>query len=342
MERQYREMFDEVRSSDRLQEEVRKMSEMERRPSRKRFPKGMLIAAAVLVVLAGTAVAVVGMPGNLRGWFAQEWEETTGAPMEEEQMALIDQLTQPVGVSDTQNGVTVTVDSVTVGDSTLWLLLKVSGEYAENADLRYDFDGKDLAIDFHPDEAGTIGGYGVGVRDWGVTEDGMLALLMVFNIHLAGETSLLDSPRQVTLVLNDLVSNNIRWKGDKFKTVAEGAWTLTFPLEPGEMEKRTLEEIQVPGINRDTGETETVTLRDVQITSTDITYTFAALPQDPEIMLVCSLVMENGVEVKRSNGATRVLNEARTQWSSVYYWQVPVDLRKVTALRFGDVDIPLN
>ena len=318
------------------------MSDMERRPSRKRFPKGMLIAAAVLAVLAGTAVAAVGMPGTLRGWFAQEWEETTGAPMEEEQLALIDQLTQPVGASDTQNGVTVTVDSVTVGDSTMWLLLKVSGEYAENTDLRYDFDGMDLTIDPNPDEVGTPGGYGVGVRDWGVTEDGMLTLLIVFNIHLAGETSLLDSSRQVTLVLNDLVSNNIRWKGDKFKTVAEGAWTLTFPLEPGEMEKRTLEEIRVPGTNRDSGEVEMMTLRDVQITSTDITYTFDATPQDPEVMLFCTLVMENGAEVGYSSGATRFRNEERTEWSSVWYWQMPVDLNKVTALRFGDMEIPLN
>ena len=200
----------------------------------------------------------------------------------------------------------------------------------------------DLTIDPYPDQVDTPGGYGVSVRDWGVTEDGMLGLLIVFTIHLGGQTSLLDSPRQATLVLNDLVSNNIKWKGDKYKTVAEGAWTLTFPLEPGEMEKRTLEEIQVPGTNRDTGEVVTMTLRDVQITSTDITYTFDATPQDPEVMLTCSLVMENGAEVGYSNGATRFLDEERTQWSSVWYWRMPVDLSRVTALRFGDVEIPLK
>ena len=342
MEQKYREMFDEVRSSERLREEVTRMTTMERRPARRRLPRKALLAAAVLVVLAGTAVAAVGMPETLRGWFAQEWQETTGAAMDTEQMAVIDELTRPVGVSDTRNGTTVTVDSVTVGDSTIWMLLKVSGEYTENTDLRYDFDGMDLTIDPYPDELGTPGGYGVSVRDWGVTEDGMLGLLIVFTIHLGGQTSLLDSPRQATLVLNDLVSNNIKWKGDKYKTVAEGAWTLTFPLEPGEMEKRTLEEIQVPGTNRDTGEVVTMTLRDVQITSTDITYTFDATPQDPEVMLTCSLVMENGTEVGYSNGATRFLDEERTQWSSVWYWRMPVDLSKVAALRFGDVEIPLN
>ena len=79
MEQQYREMFDEVRSSSRLQEEVRKMSEMERKPAGRRFPRKILMVAAVLAVLAGTAVAAVGAPGTLRGWFAQEWEETEAA-----------------------------------------------------------------------------------------------------------------------------------------------------------------------------------------------------------------------------------------------------------------------
>ena len=117
------------------------MTQMERKPARQRLPKKALLAAAVLVVLAGTAVAAVGMPGTLRGWFAREWQETTGSAMDAAQMELIDQLTRPVGVSDTQNGTTVTVDSVTVGDSTIWMLLKVSGEALAGAASRgLDFD----------------------------------------------------------------------------------------------------------------------------------------------------------------------------------------------------------
>ena len=46
--------------------------------------------------------------------------------------------------------------------------------------------------------------------------------------------------------------------------------------------------------------------------------------------------------VNWSSGSSRFRDEVQTEWSSVYYWQVPVDLSKVTALRFGDVEIPLN
>lgn len=332
MEQRYREMFDEVRSSSRLQEEVRNMTQMERKPIRRRIPKKVLMAAAVLVILAGTAVAAVGAPGTLRGWFAQEWEETTGSSMDEEQLALIDQLTRPVGVSDTQNGVTVTVDSVTVGDSTLWLLLKVSGEYAKEEDFHYHFAGMDLTLD--PDEVDTPGGYSLDYPYTGVAEDGVLTMLARFTIDLAGQSSLLDGARQATLVVDNLMYSD--------QALTEGHWTLTFPLEPGEVGTvLTLEEIQAPAMKLETRETKPITLWDVEISSTDITYVRSVEDQEWE-PLHCGLVLEDGTIMEQSSGASRFRDEAYTQWSSVYYWQVPVDLSKVTALRFGDVEIPLN
>ena len=342
MEQQYREMFDEVRSSSRLREEVQHMTQLEQKPARHRLPKKALLAAAVLVVLAGTALAAVGAPGTLRGWFAQEWEETTGTPMDTEQLALIDQLTRPVGVSDTQNGTTVTVDSVTVGNSTVWLLLKVSGEYTENTDLRYHFDSIDLTLDPDPDQVGTPGGYGFEFPYAGVSQDGTLTMLIRYTIDLAGQSSLLDTSRQATLVLEDVMCNDMTRSGDDDVTLAEGHWTLTFPLEPGEIgESLTLEEIQVPAMKLETREIKSVTLRDVEISATDITYVQPAEVQEWE-PLKCALVLEDGSQVNWSSGSSRFRDESCTEWSSVWYWQVPVDLSRVTALRFGDTEIPLN
>ncbi len=342
MEQQYREMFDEVRSSDRLREEVTQMTKMEQRPARRRLPKKALLAAAVLVVLAGTAMAAVGMPGTLREWFAREWQETTGTAMDMEQMAVIDELTRPVGVSDTQNGTTVTVDSVTVGDGTIWMLLKISGEYPEDAALRYHFDSIDLELDPDPDEVETPGGYGFEFPYGGVTEDGALTLLVRYTIDLAGQTSLLTQSRQATLLLDDLVSNDMTRSGDEDVMLAEGHWPLTFPLEAGETGSvLTLEEISVPARKLETSETKTITLRDVKISATDLSY--VQLAEDQEwTPSKCALVLEDGSTVDWSSGTSRFRDEAYTQWSSVWYWKVPVDLSRVTALRFGDVEIPLN
>lgn len=334
MEEQYREMFDEVRASSRLREEVAHMTTRERKPSRRRLPKAAVAAAAVLVLLAGTALAAVGAPGTIRDWFAREWEETTGDAMGTEQLALIDRLTKPVGISDTQNGTTVTVDSVTVGNSTVWMLVKVSGTYTQEKEAHYHFDGMDLTLDPDPDMVKTPGGYSLDYPYVGVAEDGTLTMLVRFTIDLAGQSSLLDGTRQATLVLDDLIYS------DSLQT--QGSWTLTFPLEPREAGAvRTLEEIQVPAMDLGTRETRIISLRDVEISATDITYVRSREDQAWE-PLRCALVLKDGTVVEQSSGASRFRDEGYTQWSSVYYWQVPVDLTQATAVRFGDTEIPLN
>lgn len=56
MEKEYRELFDEVRASDRLRAEVMNMKHEETRQTRK-IPRAALAAAVLLLALAGTALA---------------------------------------------------------------------------------------------------------------------------------------------------------------------------------------------------------------------------------------------------------------------------------------------
>ena len=159
-------------------------------------------------------------------------------------------------------------------------------------------------------------------------------MLVRFAIDLAGQSSLLDGVRQATLLVDNLMYSD--------QEMTEGHWTLTFPLEPGEVGTvLTLEEIQASAMDLETRKTRTILLRDVQISATDITYVQSVEDQkwDP---LRCALVLQDGTVVEQSSGASRFRDEARTQWSSVYYWQVPVDLTQVTAVRFGDTEFPLR
>lgn len=57
MNDKYRETFEQVRASGRLKTEVRNMTELERGKSKRRFPKAALIAAILVLALAGTAIA---------------------------------------------------------------------------------------------------------------------------------------------------------------------------------------------------------------------------------------------------------------------------------------------
>ena len=234
MKEEYRQVFDQVHASERLREEVAQMTKLERRNPKKRFPKGILIAAAILAVLAGSAIATVGMPGTLQGWFAQQWTEQNDTEMSAEQLAFIDHLTEQVGVQDTQNDVTVTLDSVTAGDSSIWLLLKISGSYEEDEEHRYDFGMVDLTLDPDPNLIhDTPGGSGLQTLYSGTASDGVFTVLLQYTIDLAGKSTLLDEPRSATLVLEDLNRKEIGgdWEGTP---AAEGTWTLAFSLTPGE------------------------------------------------------------------------------------------------------------
>ena len=340
MKEEYRQVFDQVHASERLREEVAQMTKLERRNPKKRFPKGILIAAAILAVLAGSAIATVGMPGTLQGWFARQWTEQNDTEMSAEQLAFIDHLTDKVGVQDTQNGVTVTLDSVTAGDSGVWLLLKVSGSYEEDEDHRYDFGRVELTLD--PEKIhDTPGGSGIQTLYSGTASDGEFTVLLQYTIDLAGKSTLLDEPRAATLVLEDLNRKEIGGEWEE-APAAEGTWTLHFSLPPDEERQvRTIPELEVPAQNQNTREAGRTTIREVRISATEIQYVQSAEEQEWEPERA-ALILGDGSVVERSGGSSRFQDAEYTRWSSTYYWRVPVDLSQVTALRIGNETFPLE
>ena len=111
----------------------------------------------------------------------------------------------------------------------------------------------DMTLDPDPDEVETPGGYGLDFPYTGVAEDGTLTMLIRYTIDLAGQGSLLDASRQATLVLEDVMCNDMTKSGDEDVTLAEGSWTLTFPLEQGEIGTAlTMEELRVPATDLET------------------------------------------------------------------------------------------
>lgn len=92
----YQRAFDHVTASDHLKKEVLEMTKQEQDILRRRIPRAVLIAAVLILVLAGTAVAV-SVPG-IQDWFRQYWQEATGqAEMDAAQAAAVEGLTQSVG-----------------------------------------------------------------------------------------------------------------------------------------------------------------------------------------------------------------------------------------------------
>ena len=91
------------------------------------------LAAAILALfLMGAGFAAVVYGDSIQSWFGHYWKVITGQAMSEGQTAIIERLSQSIGMSQTIDDVTVTVDSATIGKNNLFILLKVKGLQHKN------------------------------------------------------------------------------------------------------------------------------------------------------------------------------------------------------------------
>ena len=83
------------------------------------------LAAVLAVLLLAACAAVPGAASALADYFSERWSEQNETALTQEQLDFIGAITQTVGVSDTVDGVTVTLEAVTAGESSLWMLLQL-------------------------------------------------------------------------------------------------------------------------------------------------------------------------------------------------------------------------
>ena len=348
MENRYRDMFDEVRASDTLRQEVVHMREPNR-SARRRLPVGGLIAAALAVVLAaGTALAAASP--SLRDWFARKWAEGTGGEISESQALLIDSLTQKVGESRTVGDVTVTVDSITVGGDALWALVDVEGlDFA--AKERYSFDG--IYVEILPDPSeGAYGGASYSLGSIGLTEDGAVRMLLEFSGIFSTGNQINTGDYTLELRLRDLTL--CRRAGEPDEIIYEGEWSFSIPLT----------ESMVPTIAIDSAVVElgaggedmedaaassgvTITLWDIRVTATGLSF-YTAYSDDEAAervqmaalsYLEVAVILSDGTEVL-SNGSGGSQTEGGG-WYCTSQWPVPIDVEDVMAIRIGGTEIPV-
>ena len=123
--RRYQSAYSHLRPSPRVQTAVTGMRPSSRSGHYVRRVSGVLAAALLLLALLGCGAAAVVYIQDIQGLFAWRWQQLTGQPMAPEQSALVERLSQEINQSQTVNGVTVTLDSATVGDDVFYLLVRV-------------------------------------------------------------------------------------------------------------------------------------------------------------------------------------------------------------------------
>lgn len=359
MKTSYREMFDEVHASPRLKEEVMNMTRQERNQVVKRVSVSFIVAAALAVILAGTALAaVIGVPETLQEWFGSQWTEAAGGEIPEEQSAIFDSLVQPIGVSATDSvGVTVTLDSAMPGRNGLWLLLTVEGTSADDKnDEFYSFDFVNLTgpfVDAHQPEAPGIGqaaSYSFHPDVNGLTKDGKLMLLLQYAFsndvpfQEGGEMELhLENLCYEISVSDVTITGNL----------AAGEWVLPFTLQPTEEQPvLTAEGALVPPSDE---ENDPIAVEKIEVTSTGLNFEINSGFEErkgfhdeiflfgPRVTNDVALQLSDGTEIKTPGLSGTWGGELeKSPWVVRADWTLPVDLTKAEAIRFGDVVVPLE
>lgn len=361
----YRKTFDEVHASEALRQEVLNMTKQEKTVVRRQVPRMVLIAAIVVLALAGTALAAA-LPG-IQEWFSQQWTKETGKAIETDQMGIITGLTDDVGVSASADGVTVTVDSVTRGEGAMWFLIKVKGippeeelaarlaqqeapeldrsllpEGWEPSPIR-EFDFLDMELTLTPALADEIHGWGCHQQT--CDENGTWSFLMTCEAPADSlEITPMDA-ESVTLKLEGL-----RWGGRIGVgqiLIAEGPWELTFSLSPiKQAASLTTGPCTLPAYLRTpdgwdsttmgTPPSENVAFQEIQVTATGCTLFWADLEQAERTHFApsWSLVMKDGTELELDTSGRYYYEQPDGTAVTRKSWPVPVDLRQADTLKY--------
>lgn len=186
-------------------------NQIEQRP--RRLQKGLAIALAAALVLMVTmgAGAVSGAFGGLSDLFAPAFYNDGSAPPLD--MEVIEKLGHPVGVSATDNGVTVTVESVLRDRYSCAVVTTVRGK---------GIDGNELSWDTLEPGGAFSGCFGCDIttKDDDPNDD---TLIMVYTF--VGDDPFPDGA--ATMTLQDLALNRYRFLRER---KIQGTWELEFDI----------------------------------------------------------------------------------------------------------------
>ncbi len=388
MRTRYQRAFDHVTASDRLKQEVLTMTRQDKEMLRRRIPKTALIAVLIILVLAGTAVAV-SVPG-LQDWFRQYWQEATGrTDMTQVQEDAIGKMTQSVDTSArpegtevgtpkaggrpaaghstpaendkpeeepaaggaesipngtgaiaeadkpaAEAGIAVTLESATVGEKHLWILLHVSGTFEPGK--MYTFERSELIG--APEKVYTDLGIKIGKSlsfsraGCQVLEDGSLQILAQY--QSPDPNADLTAGGEFCLHLEDLLMER--------ELVLKGEWDIPFSLQQAEpLPAIELEHVAlpIPGLEH----TDGIDFQEAQVTATGMELIcdgrYAGFPLWTDV----ALVLTDGTEIGTSAAHASWEGEAEaSRWVIDYTWKVPVTLEQAASIRIEDVFVPLK
>lgn len=369
----YQEAFDHVTASERLKDEVLDMTKREKQDFCRRIPKFILIAAVIVLLLAGTALAV-NMP-HLQDWFRQYWVEATGEDvMNAQQEEVMNSVTQSVDATSNMEKELEGISSEATSPN------NIPDQAAANKDApdttQSPSAGQTPATSHEPTITVSLdsvaagedtlwmlvhvtGNYETGKRYsfgrgelLGAPEKEFSELGITVSRGVAAEQCeiLTDGSLQILLRYQCLNSSADLTQGGTYQLQLEdlmmerdlvkaGQWNLSFSLdETTTSVPVVLEHITLPVEGLDNQ--DTVEFEEIRITSTGVKLVCQPQFSGYRLWADVALILADGSEISGSRGHSNWTGDAdKSNWFTAYNWNLPVAVEQAIALRFGETVI---
>ena len=369
----YQEAFDHVTASERLKDEVLDMTKREKQDLCRRIPKFILIAAVIVLLLAGTALAV-NMP-HLQDWFRQYWVEATGEDvMNAQQEEVMNSVTQSVDATSNMEKELEGISSEATSPN------NIPDQAAANKDApdttQSPSAGQTPATSHEPTITVSLdsvaagedtlwmlvhvtGNYETGKRYsfgrgelLGAPEKEFSELGITVSRGVVAEQCeiLTDGSLQILLRYQCLNSSADLTQGGTYQLQLEdlmmerdlvkaGQWNLSFSLdETTASVPVVLEHITLPVEGLDTQ--DTVEFEEIRITSTGVKLVCQPQFSGYRLWADVALILADGSEISGSRGHSNWTGDAdKSNWFTAYNWNLPVAVEQAIALRFGETVI---
>ncbi|MBQ2785222.1 MAG: DUF4179 domain-containing protein [Oscillospiraceae bacterium] len=313
-------------------------------PNHRRFLV-VLIAAILALFLMGAGLMVSKYGDSIQSWFTYYWKEITGQDISDPHASVIDRLSQKIDLSETVEGVTVTVDSATVGEGSIVILLRVEGLAFSKKD-EYGFD--EAQITLAPDTAEDILGlfYTSSYNFWCLDADGAALFLTYCDYSVKDEPQTEKPPYTVTLSMTNFSQNP---KTDNRMLLTKGEWHFTFSLDRNKIDIRRLPNTQVMGLyySEDNEAIQTpIVLTNMKLSNTGLAFQFYRNDSQGRALhlntsaLNLWIVLNSGQEIGARGGSENILTDGISYHN--YTWKFPAILDEVVAVKIGEVAIPIE
>lgn len=300
----------------------------------------ILLAATMVLALVSCGVAAVIYGDSIQAWFSYYWEQITGQKMGAEQTAVIRELSQKIGVSDTAGNLTITVDSATGSENILYFLVRVEG-HPFTQKHRYSFASRRLTVaeEALPDNLRVSS---FGIQYLGVAEDGAGLFLLDYD-YATSDGNIGDiKALPMTLYLENMTRRNPHGDHKTAKIVEEGKWSISFTLDRSQIsEKVQLPDAEVGGMNCKTGEKVSIMLSNIVLSNTGIRFTYDSKDGSVEPYSGLFVLLKNGARIEDGQG-TGMVEEDLTTLNYDWHWSIPLNLDDIASISIGGTKLWIN